>query len=40
LLPWTKTEHDAVIDRHRHALLRHVFSAHDWQEDERGEDDP
>jgi hypothetical protein len=40
LLPRTKTEHHAVVDRHRHALLRQILSAHDGQEDERAEDDP
>jgi hypothetical protein len=39
-LPWTETDHHAVIDRHGHALLRQILSADDGQEDERAEDDP
>ena len=31
---------NAWVDRHRHALLRQILSAHDGQKDKRAEDDP
>jgi hypothetical protein len=33
-------EDHAVINRHRHALLRQILSSHDGKKDERAEDDP